>query len=81
MLDSFSWNIVHAFSQLGSDICVVNGRANTSPPMEEILDKYKPSHIVIGPGPGNPEYSELTMSFAKAAINILFSKTYYLVFI
>ena len=68
-LDSFSWNIIHAFSQLGSDVCVVNGRSKTSPQLSEILEKCKPSHIVIGPGPGNPEYSKLTMHLAKAAIS------------
>ena len=68
-LDSFSWNIIHAFSQLGSDVCVINGRSKTPPQLSEILNKCKPSHIVIGPGPGNPEYSKLSMKFVKAALS------------
>ena len=69
-LDSFSWNIIHGLSELGSDVCVINGRLKESYELSEILEKCNPSHIVIGPGPGKPEYSELSMSLVKEAISL-----------
>ena len=66
-LDSFSWNIVHAFSTLGAEVVIVPGRLNISN-SDALLDSLKPTHVVLGPGPGRPEHSELTMAFATAAL-------------
>lgn len=66
-LDSFSWNIVHAFAELGAEVVVVPGRCG---PVDapSLLRTLAPTHIVLGPGPGHPAQSELTMAFAHAAL-------------
>ena len=68
-LDSFSWNIIHALSELGSDVCVINGREKNIHTLDEILRTFRPSHIIIGPGPGKPGYSKLTMQLAKRGVD------------
>lgn len=66
-LDSFSWNIVHAFSVLGAEVIVVPGR-NESLLATNLVEDLLPTHIVLGPGPGRPEMSKLTMEFANLAV-------------
>ena len=66
-LDSFSWNIIHAFATIGAEVVIVPGRLNIDG-SESLLKSLKPTHIVLGPGPGRPEQSKLTMSFAHAAL-------------
>ena len=66
-LDSFTWNIVHAFATMGAEVIIVPGRLEVDTP-SSLLANLKPTHIVLGPGPGRPEQSELTMSFAYAAL-------------
>ncbi len=66
-LDSFSWNIVHAFCTLGAEVVVVPGRVNTFTSIQ-LLQQIKPTHVVLGPGPGRPEQSPLTMQFAYDAL-------------
>ena len=66
-LDSFSWNIVHAFATLGAEVVIVPGRLNLSE-CATLIKSIRPTHIVLGPGPGRPEQSTLTMSFATAAL-------------
>ena len=72
-LDSFTLNIAHVIAGLGHDVCVLNGRdaksdgyADSSV-LLEIFNKYHPSHIVLGPGPGKPEDSKITMKIAQLA--------------
>jgi anthranilate synthase/aminodeoxychorismate synthase-like glutamine amidotransferase len=68
-LDSFSWNIVHACSQLGAEVILINGRGGEKKlPIEEILRAVKPTHIIIGPGPGWPANSLLTQELAAKAL-------------
>ena len=66
-LDSFSWNIINDLVIKGADVCVISGRQN-SPTFNDIIDKLSPTHIVIGPGPGNPKISKLSMEIASNAI-------------
>ena len=66
-LDSFSWNIVHAFATLDTEVVIVPGRLEVSD-VTTLLQSVKPTHIVLGPGPGRPEQSTLTMAFANAAL-------------
>jgi anthranilate synthase len=66
-LDSFSWNIVHAFCTLGTEVVIVPGRLNSSDSVQ-LLTQINPTHVVLGPGPGRPEQSPLTMQFAQAAL-------------
>jgi len=48
--DSFTHNVAHAFESLGASVCIVR---NNEWSVEECISKH-PSHIVVGPGPGNP---------------------------
>jgi anthranilate synthase/aminodeoxychorismate synthase-like glutamine amidotransferase len=69
-LDSFSWNIVHCCSQLGVECIVVEGRGLSVPadPLS-VLQAVKPTHIILGPGPGRPSDAPLTLAFAGLAVN------------
>lgn len=49
--DSFTYNLVQAMGELGADLCVVR---NDKISLDEIRG-MQPSHIVISPGPGNPD--------------------------
>ncbi|MDE0708126.1 MAG: chorismate-binding protein [Candidatus Poseidoniales archaeon] len=66
-LDSFSWNIVHAFATIGAEVIIVPGRLEVED-STYLLNSLKPTHIVLGPGPGRPEQSNLTMALANAAL-------------
>ncbi|HJM45143.1 MAG TPA: chorismate-binding protein [Candidatus Poseidoniaceae archaeon] len=66
-LDSFSWNIINDLALSGVNICVIPGREN-SPDFNEIMEKVSPTHIVLGPGPGSPQISKLTMEIASNAL-------------
>jgi anthranilate synthase/aminodeoxychorismate synthase-like glutamine amidotransferase len=66
-LDSFSWNIVHAFAEIGAEVVIVPGRIEVCG-ARTLLNSLNPTHIVLGPGPGRPEQSRLTMEFASAAL-------------
>ena len=48
--DSFTYNLVHLFEELGADVRVFRNDAIT-PDEAEALD---PSHLLISPGPGRP---------------------------
>lgn len=67
-LDSFSLNVANALAELGADVVVVPGRGPLSPDDEEALALVSPSHVVLGPGPGRPEVSPLTLSLATRAL-------------
>ncbi|MEE2811851.1 MAG: chorismate-binding protein [Candidatus Thermoplasmatota archaeon] len=67
-LDSFSWNIVHAFATLGAEVIVIPGRGGPID-SEHLIESLHPTHIVLGPGPGRPEQSQLTMNLAKLAFS------------
>ena len=62
-LDSFSYNIIHAFQMFGCEVDIIDGRG-------EIID-FDHDAIVIGPGPGRPEISPLSMHAAKSKIPVL----------
>ena len=74
-LDSFTLNIAHAIAGLGRDICIINGRdadvnqLSNHDYLLNILTQYQPSHIIIGPGPGKPQDSRLTMAMANLCLN------------
>jgi len=67
-LDSFSLNIVNACAILGAEVVIVNGRGPQAPSAAEAFDGVRPTHIIIGPGPGRPEMSPLTMELAQCAL-------------
>ncbi len=72
-LDSFTMNIAHVIAGLGHDVCVINGRDAKSESyaksdfLSELFKQHPPSHIILGPGPGKPQDSKLTMKIAKLA--------------
>ena len=74
-LDSFTLNIAHVIAGLGHDVCVVNGRDvkfedyTKSNLLAGYFTEHAPSHIVLGPGPGKPQDSKLTMKVAQLAID------------
>ena len=66
-LDSFSWNIIDTLATKGANVCVIPGRQN-SPSFLEIMNTIAPTHFVIGPGPGVPSVSKLSIEIASNAI-------------
>jgi len=48
--DSFTYNLVQYFGELGADVCVFRNDAITAVELEAL----RPSRIVISPGPGDP---------------------------
>jgi anthranilate synthase/aminodeoxychorismate synthase-like glutamine amidotransferase len=48
--DSFTYNLVHLFQELGADVAVFRNDAIT---VEE-AEALAPSHLVVSPGPGRP---------------------------
>ena len=71
-LDSFTWNIVHAFAGLGAEVVIVPGRGaeadELSLAIDALLERTDATHVVLGPGPARPEASPLTMALAQAAL-------------
>jgi anthranilate synthase/aminodeoxychorismate synthase-like glutamine amidotransferase len=55
--DSFTYNLVQYFGELGTDIRV---RRNDQVTLDQIAE-MQPSRIVISPGPGRPEDAGVTM--------------------
>lgn len=62
--DSFTYNLVDYFNQLGEECEVV--RNDVSPKM---LDKNKYSALVLSPGPGKPESAGFLMNYIGAFEN------------
>lgn len=49
--DSFTYNLVQLLGEMGAEICVFRNDAVTPTRLLEL----RPEHILISPGPGNPE--------------------------
>ena len=67
--DSFTYNIVQAYQQLGCEVIVARNHMIS---IQEIL-KMQPRLLVIGPGPGNPRASGVSLDcvqLAKKGISI-----------
>ena len=73
-LDSFTLNIAHAIAGLGHEVLVYKAREGASidtwdsSKCSQLIDRFQPTHIVLGPGPGVPTDSPLTMELAHAAL-------------
>lgn len=73
-LDSFSLNVADAIAQSGHDVTVLAGRNKKAELLSDptalfdLLDRLKPTHIVLGPGPGAPDDAPLTMALAHHAL-------------
>jgi len=55
--DSFTYNLVHLFQELGAEVVV---RRNDAIDADE-AERLHPSHLVVSPGPGRPEDSGATL--------------------
>ena len=49
--DSFTYNLVHLFQELGVEVRVFRNDQITA----EEAEGLAPSHLVVSPGPGRPE--------------------------
>jgi len=56
--DSFTYNLVQAFAAQGNDVLVYRNDAITT---EQAL-ALEPSHLVISPGPGNPDDAGVSLA-------------------
>jgi anthranilate synthase/aminodeoxychorismate synthase-like glutamine amidotransferase len=59
--DSFTYNLVHLFAELGAEVVV---RRNDEVDADE-AERLGPSHLVISPGPGRPEESGATLEIVR----------------
>jgi anthranilate synthase/aminodeoxychorismate synthase-like glutamine amidotransferase len=59
--DSFTYNLVHLFQELGEEVVV---RRNDEIDADE-AERLAPSHLVISPGPGRPEDSGATVEIVR----------------
>src|SRR5207244_9626673 len=60
--DSFTYNLVQYFGELGERIEV---RRNDQVTVDEIESKLRPERIVLSPGPGTPEDAGISMEVIK----------------
>ena len=59
--DSFTYNLVHLFQELGAEVVV---RRNDAIDADE-AERLRPSHLVVSPGPGRPENSGATLEIVR----------------
>jgi para-aminobenzoate synthetase component 2 len=59
--DSFTYNLVHLFQQLGAEVCV---RRNDDLDADE-AERLAPSYLVVSPGPGRPGESGATVEIVR----------------
>lgn len=61
-IDSFTYNIVQAFSALGANVIT---RRNNAITVNEAYD-LEPTHLLISPGPGRPENAGVSLELIAA---------------
>ena len=59
--DSFTYNLFQYLAELGADVEVVR---NDKTSIKE-LSKLNPDHVVISPGPSNPDNAGISVEVAK----------------
>jgi anthranilate synthase/aminodeoxychorismate synthase-like glutamine amidotransferase len=59
--DSFTYNLVHLFQELGEEVVV---RRNDELDADE-AERLAPSHLVVSPGPGRPGESGATVEIVR----------------
>jgi anthranilate synthase/aminodeoxychorismate synthase-like glutamine amidotransferase len=62
--DSFTYNLVHLFQELGAEVVV---RRNDEITPDE-AERLAPSHLVVSPGPGRPEDSGATVEIVRRLV-------------
>lgn len=61
--DSFTYNLVQHFGELGAEVLV---RRNDEITIEEIENKLRPEKILISPGPGTPDDAGVSLQVLEA---------------
>jgi anthranilate synthase component 2 len=59
--DSFTWNLVHLFEELGADVEVFRNDAITVGEAQTL----QPDRIVVSPGPGRPEDAGISVDLIR----------------
>ncbi len=59
--DSFTWNVVHLFEELGAEVAVYRNDAITP----EEADALAPDRLVISPGPGRPADAGISVELIR----------------
>ena len=59
--DSFTYNLVHLFEELGAEVQVFRNDAIT---VEE-AEALQPTHLVVSPGPGRPEDAGISVELIR----------------
>ena len=59
--DSFTYNLVHLFQELGAEVVVRRNDEISADEAERLL----PSHLVVSPGPGRPAESGATVEIVR----------------
>jgi anthranilate synthase/aminodeoxychorismate synthase-like glutamine amidotransferase len=59
--DSFTWNLVHLFEELGAEVTVRRNDAITLGEAQEL----EPDRLVISPGPGRPSDSGVSLELVR----------------
>ncbi len=65
--DSFTWNLVHGFEELGARVEV---RRNDELRVEQVL-AGEPDGIVVSPGPGRPADAGISLELIRAATGVV----------
>ena len=65
--DSFTFNLVQYFGELGEDVRVIRNDAMTLP----ALRRLEPSAIVISPGPGTPDEAGVSLEIIEQLGGVL----------
>ena len=65
--DSFTYNLVQYIGDCGGDYVVIPNDLKT---VEEIKTQYKPSAILVSPGPGCPEESGISLEVISLGIEL-----------
>ena len=60
--DSFTYNLAQYLGELGADVVV---RRNDQLTIEDI-ERMKPTHLVVSPGPGRPEQAGISVEAIRA---------------
>ncbi len=60
--DSFTYNLVQLLGQLGAEVTV---RRNDALALEDV-ERLRPTHIVISPGPGSPRDAGISVELIRA---------------
>ena len=59
--DSFTYNLVHLFGELGAEVTV---RRNDAIDADE-AERLAPTHLVVSPGPGRPEHAGASLEILE----------------